>query len=76
MTLAWRGAEWEERRANVPPLEGIWVINSPEDLKPGRRRRVPQPVTPNMQAQFEPVAGKPSRPLIHNAWVIRSAEDV
>ena len=68
--------DWEERRANVPPLEGIWVINSPEDLKPGRRRRVPQPITPNMQAQFEPVAGKPSRPLIHNAWVIRSAEDV
>ena len=60
----------------APPLDGMWVINSSEDLKPGRRRRVPQPITPNMRAQFEPHPGTNGRPLIHNAWVIRSAEDV
>jgi hypothetical protein len=66
----------EEAAERAPPLDGIWVINSSEDLKPGRRRRVPQPITPNMRAQFEPHPGTNGRPLIHNAWVIRSAEDV
>lgn len=68
--------DWEERRANAPPLDGIWVINSPEDLRPGRRRRVPQPITPNKEAQFEPRIGTDGRPMIHNAWIIRSVEDV
>jgi hypothetical protein len=67
---------WEERRAAAPPLEGMWVINSPEDLLTKRRRRVPQPIAPNKEAQFEPRPGTKSRPLIHNAWIIRSAEDV
>ncbi|MBA4043477.1 MAG: hypothetical protein C0471_03520 [Erythrobacter sp.] len=67
---------WEERRAAAPPLEGMWVINSPEDLLTKRRRRVPQPIVPNKEAQFEPRPGTKSRPLIHNAWIIRSAEDV
>ena len=67
--------DWEERRANAPPLEGMWVINSREDLMSKRRRRVPQPIVPNKEAQFAPQPDKPSRPLIHNAWIIRSAED-
>jgi 7 transmembrane helices usually fused to an inactive transglutaminase len=67
---------WEERRESAPPLTGVWVINSPEDLKPNRRRRVPQPIMPNKEAQFEPRLGANGRPMIHNAWIITSAEDV
>jgi 7 transmembrane helices usually fused to an inactive transglutaminase len=67
---------WEERRAAAPPLEGMWVINSPEDLLTKRRRRVPQPIVPNRDAQFEPRLDANGRPMIHNAWIIRSAEDV
>ena len=74
-------AEW----ATIPPLSEVWVITSRADLKPFARRRVPQaiaPVIPNREAQFEPrviaSAASPTgvRPPIHNAWVIRKAEDV
>lgn len=65
-----------ERRAAPVPLGAMWVISSPDELEPGRRRRTPQPIRPNAMAQFEPSAGSPVRPLIHNAWVIRSVEDV
>jgi hypothetical protein len=68
--------DWDERRANAPPLEGMWVIDSREDLMSKRRRRVPQPIVPNKEAQFAPHPDNPSRPMIHNAWIIRSAEDV
>ena len=67
---------WEERRTTAPPLEGMWVINSPEDFKPGRKRRVPQPIQPDKEAQFRPRPGTNGRPMIHNAWIIRSVEDV
>ncbi|MDP5103328.1 MAG: hypothetical protein NWP98_05335, partial [Erythrobacter sp.] len=66
----------EDRRATAPPLDGIWVITSPADLDPGRRRRVPQPITPNKEAQFEPRFDVLGRPMKHNAWIIRSVEDV
>ncbi len=66
----------EDRRATAPPLEGMWVIDSPADLHPGRRRRVPQPIIPNKEAQFEPRFDALGRPLKHNAWIIRSAQDV
>ncbi len=66
----------QERRAAPAPLGRMWVISSPEDLEPGRRRRVPQPIQPNMQSQFEPSAGTSGRPMMHNAWIIRSVEDV
>ncbi|MEL7198067.1 MAG: 7TM domain-containing protein [Pseudomonadota bacterium] len=36
----------EEARERASPIEGMWVIDSPEDLEPGRRRRVPQPIEP------------------------------
>lgn len=69
----------------APPLAGMWVISSRADLKRYARRRVPQAtsaVTPNREAQFEPRidasgAGETAqRPLIHNAWIIRTVEDV
>ena len=66
----------ENRRATAPPLAGMWVIDSPADLDPGRRRRVPQPIQPNKEAQFEPRFDVLGRPLKHNAWIIRSAQDV
>lgn len=66
----------EERRATPPPLAGMWIIDSPEAFSPKRRRRVPQPSLPKNEAQFEPRLDAFGRPLIHNAWVIRSAEDV
>jgi hypothetical protein len=66
----------EDRRATAPPLAGMWVIDSPADLDPRRRRRVPQPIQPNKEAQFEPRFDVLGRPLKHNAWVIKSAEDV
>jgi hypothetical protein len=66
----------EERRATPPPLAGMWIIDSPEDFSPERRRRIPQPILPKNEAQFEPRVDALGRPLIHNAWVIRSAEDV
>lgn len=79
----------EEARERAAPLEGMWVINSAEDLEPTTRRRVPQPireaepdtVTPNADSQFAPRAGtedgaKSPRPLKHNAWIIKSVEDV
>ncbi len=68
---------------DIPPLEGMWVIDSHEDFKRDRRRRVPQPVkpveeaeAPNKEAQFEPRLGASGKPLKHNAWIIRSPEDV
>lgn len=69
----------------APPLEGIWVIQSPSDLKPFRRRRIPQqPLQPrpdaerqpDSEAQFAPRLGASGRPPIHNAWIIKSEEDV
>ncbi len=69
----------EERRATPPPMTGMWVIDSPEDFRPERRRRVPQPfpaIKPNKEAQFQPRFDALGRPLKHNAWIIRSAEDV
>jgi hypothetical protein len=66
----------ENRRATASPLAGIWVIDSPADLDPGRRRRVPQPIQPNNEAQFEPRFDVLGRPMKHNAWIIRSVQDV
>lgn len=69
----------EEARERASPLDGVWVINSPEDLGSRRRRRVPQPpqpTMPNKEAQFAPRFGASGRPPIHNAWIIRSQEDV
>lgn len=66
----------EEARKRAPPLDGMWVIDSPEDLGLRRRRRIPQPIKPNKEAQFAPRIDALGRPLIHNAWIIRSAEDV
>ncbi|SHN58980.1 7TM domain-containing protein [Erythrobacter sanguineus] len=69
----------------VPPLSGMWVINSPADLEEFARRRVPQAtseVIPNREAQFLPRVGASGggpeswRPPIHNAWIIRKVEDV
>ena len=75
-------AETAKERA-PPPLDGIWVIDSPEDFKPNRRRKVPQPrdfaevsIEPDSEAQFAPRLGASDKPPIHNAWIIRSAEDV
>ncbi len=64
-------AAWEK----APPLEGMWVINSREDLDPKGRRQVPQAL-PNSEAQFAPRSGASKRPMKHNAWIIRSPEDV
>lgn len=72
----------EKAKERAPPVEGMWVINSPEDLiDRRRRRRVPQPIRlPDREAQFEPridaSGGKRKRPLVHNAWIIRQEEDV
>ena len=72
----------EEAKERAPPLEGIWVIHSADDLEPERRRQVPQPrrkltaTQPDREAQFEPRIGASGRPLKHNAWIIRSEEDV
>lgn len=73
-------------RAVPPPLEGMWVIASPDDFAKGRRRRVPQPMEsagktmPENKAQFAPEPGEdakpPTKPPMHNAWIIHSAEDV
>lgn len=66
-------AAWERG----PPLEGMWVINSVEDLMPSARRQVPQRrQKPDSEAQFEPRIGASKRPLKHNAWIVRSPEDV
>jgi hypothetical protein len=64
-------AAWE----NAPPFEGMWVINSVDDFDPRNRRSIPQR-RPNSEAQFEPRIGASKRPLKHNAWIIRSEEDV
>ena len=72
----------EEAKERAAPVEGMWVINGPEDLiDRRRRRRVPQPIKlPNREAQFEPRIGasgaRRKRPLVHNAWIIRDREDV
>ena len=72
----------EEAKERAPPVEGMWVIHSAEDLTDRRRRRrVPQPMNlPNREAQFEPridASGpKCKRPLVHNAWIVRQEEDV
>ncbi|PKL97078.1 MAG: hypothetical protein CVV17_12745, partial [Gammaproteobacteria bacterium HGW-Gammaproteobacteria-7] len=66
----------EEAMERAPPLHGVWVIDSPADLTAGRLRRVPQPIKPNKEAQFAPRLDASGRPLIHNAWIIRAAEDV
>ncbi|MEQ5787816.1 hypothetical protein J3454_07930 [Erythrobacter sp. NFXS35] len=72
----------------APPLSGMWVISSRAELKRLARRRVPQAsanVVPDREAQFEPriaASGTGSadftsgRPPIHNAWIIRTVEDV
>lgn len=68
----------------APPLEGMWVIESPRDLERFRRRRVPQPPlppVPDSEAQFAPRFGtsgdqKCEKPPVHNAWIIRKEEDV
>ena len=62
---------WER----APPLDGMWVIDSPEAFDPSHRRRVPQPI-PQGEAQFAPRFDASGRPLKHNAWVIRKEEDV
>ena len=62
-------------RERAPPLEGMWVINSAEDLEPSKRRQVPQ-ARPDSEAQFAPRIGASGRPLKHNAWIIKDSEDV
>jgi len=64
-------AAWQR----APPLEGMWVINSPEDFNPTRRKRVPQQRPPS-EAQDASRVDASDRPRIHNAWLIRSEEDV
>ncbi|MEM9309894.1 MAG: 7TM domain-containing protein [Pseudomonadota bacterium] len=66
-----------------PPLDGVWVIGSYDDFKPNRRRRVPQPMdlsdlsaAPDNGSQFAPRLGASGKLPMHNAWIIRSAEDV
>ncbi|WP_218916039.1 7TM domain-containing protein [Altererythrobacter ishigakiensis] len=72
----------EEAKERAPPVEGMWVIRSAEDLTDRRRRRrVPQPIRkPDSGAQFEPRIGaseaKRKRPLVYNAWIVREEEDV
>ncbi|QDH33169.1 7TM domain-containing protein [Porphyrobacter sp. YT40] len=65
----------------APALGEMWVIESPADFAPGARRRVPQvisavtaPMAPGTPANDSAAPGK--RPPIHNAWVVRRAEDV
>lgn len=72
----------EEAKERAPPVEGMWIIRSAEDLTDRRRRRrVPQPIRePDSGAQFEPRIGaseaKLKRPLVYNAWIVREEEDV
>lgn len=65
----------DEAKERAPPMEGMWVIDSAEDFDPRRRKRVPQPI-PDSEAQFAPRVDASGKPLKHNAWVIRSREDV
>lgn len=37
----------------APPLGGMWVIGSPDEIRPGARRRVPQPI-PDSEARVRP----------------------
>ncbi|WP_073974582.1 7TM domain-containing protein [Erythrobacter donghaensis] len=37
----------------APPLAGMWVIGSPDEIRPGARRRVPQPI-PDSEARVRP----------------------
>lgn len=37
----------------APPLGGMWVIGSPEEIRPGARRRVPQPLA-DSEARMRP----------------------
>ncbi len=65
----------------APALGGMWVIESPADLAPGARRRVPQMIAPSATplapgAPANDRAGPTDRPPINNAWVVRRAEDV
>jgi len=64
-------AAWEK----APSLDGMWVINSAQDIHTKGRRQVPQP-RPDREAQFAPRIGASKRPMKHNAWIIRSQEDV
>ncbi|WP_379922789.1 7TM domain-containing protein [Erythrobacter sp. R86502] len=69
----------------VPLMPGMWVIRSPADFAHQARRhacRDDLPVVPNMAAQFAPTIDPAAalvpewQPPLHNAWVIRKAEDV
>lgn len=73
-----RRAHLDDAPEEPPPLEGMWVINSVEDLQDRRRRRrVPQPIRkPDSGAQFVSRVGASKRPAMHNAWLIKSEEDV
>ena len=72
-----RRAHLDDAKERAPPMEGMWVINSPADLEPKRRRRVPQPIRkPDSGAQFVSRVDASERPLMHNAWLIKSEEDV
>jgi hypothetical protein len=64
-------AAWER----APPLEGVWVIESAADFDPSRRRRVPQPRC-DAGVHDAPRLNASGRPMKHNAWIIRSPEDV
>ncbi|MEP5938066.1 MAG: 7TM domain-containing protein [Erythrobacter sp.] len=69
-------ARQDEAKERAPPLEGMWIINSADDLKgTSKRRRVPQ-AQPNSEAQFAARIGASGRPLKHNAWIIKAEEDV
>lgn len=65
----------EAAKERAPPLKGMWVINSPEDLKSSARRRVPQPRY-YRRAQDAARLDASARPMKHNAWIIRREEDV
>lgn len=62
-------------KERAPPLKGMWVINSPEDLKSSARRQVPQP-RHYRRAQDAARLDASARPMKHNAWIIRRKEDV
>ncbi|NVE95193.1 hypothetical protein HUO12_09815 [Altererythrobacter sp. JGD-16] len=65
----------ELAKERAPPLGGMWVIEKPEDFDPSAKRRVPQPRNAR-EAQDAARIGASERPAKHNAWIIRSKEDV
>jgi hypothetical protein len=67
------------------PLDGMWVIESPEDLRPDARRRVPQVAAENSLPPRPRLVASGGRAVAdwgegcapgNAAWVIRSVEDI